>query len=66
MGDISFSFSENADPNTANGWFSVESDGFELYLEANLFHSDDQRVTPVEAAEILWRTLLDRAEISYD
>ena len=32
LGDISYSFSENAAPNTANGIFHIDSDDYKLYL----------------------------------
>lgn len=67
FGDISFSFQERAPPNTANGWMQIEADDYNLHLKYNdMFRSDDnQKLSPHQAAEILWRYFVERAEISY-
>lgn len=68
FGDITYSFSENAPANTANGWLSVESDEFDLYLMQHGFSrmGADQRVSQQTAAEMLWEEFLSNAGISYD
>ena len=68
FGDISYSFSESAPANTANGWLSIESDEFDLYLLQHGFSrmGEDQRVSEQIAAEMLWEEFLSNAGISYD
>ena len=69
LGDIYFSFTENAAPNTANGGFNIEADEYELYLSAMMmmgFGSDRERFTPEGAAERLWSEFLEQAGVSYD
>lgn len=67
IGDISYSHSANAPANTANGWLTVESDGYELRLKMNQFGfgGEDQYVTAQSAAEILWKDFAARAGIEY-
>jgi hypothetical protein len=66
MGDISYNFTENASPNSANGWLTIQADEFELYLRLNAFSGmkDDDRISPDDAAKHLWEELLDRAGIT--
>ena len=68
LGDISFSFSENASSNTANGAFVIEADEHELYLKAIMLHIAEpvDKYTPELAAEHLWEEFSQRAGISYD
>lgn len=65
--DISFSFSEMAPRNTANGWFSIESDGYELYLEDHSMnvYGEQGRITPEVAAHRLFTDLLKRAGVEH-
>ena len=67
FGDVTYSFSENAPANTANGWFSIESDEFDLYLLQHGFSrmGDDQRVSQQTAAEMLWEEFLGNAGVSF-
>ena len=69
LGDVYFSFVENAGPNTANGWFRVDSDEYELFLRSEggmpWKGGGAGRVTAEEAAERTWRALLENAGISY-
>lgn len=66
LGDIYYSFSENAPTNSANGWFTIQSDDYNLFL----YHTSmwpmnpDDRLTPEAAAEQLWVNYLENAEIS--
>lgn len=68
MGDIYYSFTESAPVNTSNGGFSVESDEYELFLQPWMFtaSSDDERLTPNGAAELLWSEFIQQAGVSYD
>ena len=72
MGDIYYSFSENAPVNTANGGFRIESDEYDLFLRPSMLavhynanHAND-RVSTQSAAEMLWREFLEQTGISYD
>lgn len=66
LGDIYYSFSENADPNSANGMFHIESDEYEMYLSSmmSFFGSGRERLTPEEAAEHLWADFIEKAGVS--
>lgn len=66
FGDIYYSFSENAPANTANGGFSIESDDYDLFLKSGPFGfgGGEQRLTPQQAAEMLWTNFLQQAGVS--
>ena len=68
FGDIFYSFSANAPPNTMNGGFSIESDEYDLFLRPNMFieYDDRIRVTAIEAARMLWSKFLEQAGVSHD
>ena len=68
IGDIHYSFSENAPANKANGGFSVESDEYELFLAPMMLAASnkDERLSPHGAAEMLWSKFLEHAGVSYD
>ena len=70
FGDISYSFIENAPPNTANGMFAIEVDEYELYLSSMMMMGfggrQRERVTPETAAEHLWEEFLQQAGVSSD
>lgn len=67
LGDITFSFSENAQPNTANGIFTIEADEYELYLSSLMgIGYDRESFTPEAAAERLWEIFLEQAGITSD
>ena len=68
MGDIYYSFSENAGDNTANGGFNVSADDYEQFLvqTMNIFGKAYERLTPERAAEMLWHEFIDNAGIAYD
>ncbi|MCY4514715.1 MAG: toll/interleukin-1 receptor domain-containing protein [Candidatus Tectomicrobia bacterium] len=67
FGDISYSFSENASPNTANGMFMIEADEYELYLSSMMgFGGHQERLTPEAAAEQLWEDFLQQAGVTSD
>jgi len=68
LGDIYYSFNENAGDNTANGSFNVSADDYEQFLSQtmNMFGNADERMTPQQAAEILWNEFIGNAGIAYD
>lgn len=67
FGDISYSFTENAPPNTANGTFTVEADEYELYLSSTMgFGEQQERLTAEAAAEQLWENFLEQAGVTSD
>ena len=69
FGDISYSFSENASANTSNGWFSIDSDDYDLFLRSNSmrgFGQDEARVSKQSAAELLWKEFISHAGVSYE
>ena len=68
MGDIYYSFSENAGDNTANGGFNVSVDDYEQFLiqTMNTFGNAGERLTPEQAAESLWNEFIGNAGIAYD
>jgi len=68
LGDIYYSFRENAPENTANGGFNVESNDYDLFLRWNSFvqTGEDKQMSPQNAAEALWGQFLGNAGISYD
>ena len=67
LGDITYSFAERAERGTMNGWFQIEADDYELYLKQNaMTRVDDKiRLSPKEAALLLWEEFLQRAGISH-
>jgi len=68
IGDISYAFSERAEPGTANGWMQIESDDYELHLNMHAMMSRTdakEMLSPRQAAERLWEEFLERANISY-
>ncbi len=65
LGDIYYSFSENAAANTASGMLYIESDNYEMYLSSMMnFGSGRERLTPEEAAECLWADFIEKAGVS--
>lgn len=68
LGDIYYSFSENAGDNTANGGFNISADDYEQFLiqTMNIFGKADEPLTPERAAEVLWNEFISNAGISYD
>ena len=66
FGDISYSFSENGPPNSANGFFSIQADEYELYLQSMMSFGDERnRLKPSDVAEHLWKIFIEQAGISY-
>ncbi len=68
LGDIYYSFNENAGDNTANGGFNISADDYEQFLTQtmNMFGSADERLTPHHAAEVLWNEFIGNAGVTYD
>lgn len=68
LGDITYSFMENAPDNTANGWFSVDSNDYDLFLTYNSFSQmgEKKQMSPQNAAEVLWGSFLRNAGITND
>lgn len=66
MGDISYSYSENAPPSTANGWLTVDADEYDLFVRWHgMGYGDDQRVSSDSAAKLLWKDFLTHAGIDF-
>lgn len=68
MGDIYWSFEENAASNSANGWLSIENDEFELFLKAQSFSfgwDERRKMSWREAASSMWNDMLQRAGIAH-
>ena len=66
LGDIYYSFMENASPNTANGGFTIKADEYELFLSSLMmnFGRQEEQVTPEAAAERLWEDFLQQAGVT--
>jgi TIR domain len=66
MGDIYYSFQQNAPENVSNGGFRVESDEYEMFLSWTEFVSQERRRkwAPEEAAARLWADLMEKAGIT--
>ncbi|MDD9981589.1 MAG: toll/interleukin-1 receptor domain-containing protein [Gammaproteobacteria bacterium] len=65
FGDVSYSFSEHSPSTTANGFFSIDSDEYELFLQPLTGSGDDRnRLTPQDVAELLWQKFIVQAGIS--
>jgi len=67
LGDIYFSFNENAADNTANGGFNVSSDEYEQFLVVTMmmFGNAPDRLNPEQAAEYLWNQFIEQAGITH-
>lgn len=68
LGDIYYSFSENAGENTANGGFNISTDDYEQFLTQtmNVFGKVEERLTPERAAEVLWNEFIGNAGVAND
>jgi hypothetical protein len=67
LGDIYYSFNENAGDNTANGSFNVSSDEYEQFLVVSMamFGNKSDRLNPEQAAESLWNDFIEQAGITH-
>ncbi len=68
IGDITYSFKENAPSNTANGWLSIDSDEYDLYINwhGSGFSSSDNRVSIEMVAVSLWKEFSAIAGIAHE
>ena len=67
LGDIYWSNQADASPNQANGQFRIDHDDYEMFItHDDWMHRDAKRLTPKQAAELLWDQLIERAGISHD
>jgi len=68
FGEISYSFSHRAPPNTANGFIRGEASDYELHLSLDRFGMGDKKsmLMPEEAADLLWREFISHAGVNYD
>ncbi|MBI1210013.1 MAG: hypothetical protein GC190_01000 [Alphaproteobacteria bacterium] len=66
VGDLSYVWSAHADANTSNGWFSIDEDDYDLFLRGGMGSDRRDRLSPHEAAEVLWEQFIKQAEISYE
>lgn len=67
LGDIYYSFNENARDNAANGGFNVSSDEYEQFLIVTMamFGNEPDRLNPEQAAEYLWNQFIEQAGITH-
>tara|TARA_R110000751_G_scaffold272764_1_gene373003 strand:+ start:28596 stop:29540 length:945 start_codon:yes stop_codon:yes gene_type:complete len=67
LGDIYYSFNENAGENTANGGFNVSSDEYEQFLVVTMamFGDVPDHLNPEQAAEYLWNQFIEQAGITH-
>lgn len=67
LGDITYSFQERAEPNTANGWLQIEADEYELFLKwSDMVRSNNRStLSPQQAAAQLWDEFLGKAGITH-
>jgi TIR domain len=65
FGDIYYSFEERAERNSANGWLTIETDDYDLFLKHGgmITESSDAKLSPRAAAEQLWEEFLNHAGI---
>lgn len=65
LGDIYFSFAENAAENSANGGYRVSADEYEMYLSVAMpmYGNEPDRLTSEQAAEHLWNRFIEQAGI---
>ena len=69
FGDIYYSFSEHALPNSMNGGYHIESDEYDLFLKPSMFQltgysSDSEKLSAQDAAELLWSEFIEKAGLS--
>lgn len=69
FGDIYYSNSERSEPNTANGWYSIEETDYELLYSGNrmnnLMSNDQFKGTANDLARDLWFDFVRQAGIEY-
>jgi len=67
LGDIYFSYEENAADNSANGGLNVSSDEYEQFLEPAMMMlgGEPERMNAEEASEYLWNSFIEQAGIAH-
>ena len=70
IGDISWSYEENAAANTSNGWAFIGHDDYAQYFETSTMsfmssRDSEKKMTAEDLASKLWESLIERAGISY-
>jgi hypothetical protein len=67
FGAIDILYGEEDRSNTTNGGFSVSSDDYQMYLKPSMFSLSrmEEKLSPREAAQMLWDDLLSRVGIDY-
>ena len=66
-GDLYYVFEPYADSGKPNGWISVETDNYNMYLTLNNFQDQGNRKFVAEQlAEVLWLNFVEHAGIKYD
>ncbi|KLN60799.1 hypothetical protein WH96_10010 [Kiloniella spongiae] len=68
VGDIYFSYTENAPEGSANGYFSIDTTEYDLFLKPSIFDHQitNTELSPESAAELLWTSFIKKAGIDYD
>jgi hypothetical protein len=66
-GAIDILYGERNSNSSSNGGFGVEADEYQLYLRPLMFRmsGEDKRVSPREAAQMLWDDLLGKVGVDY-
>lgn len=66
-GAIDILYGERNSSGTSNGGFGVEADEYQLYLRPVMFRmfGEEKRVSPREAAQMLWDDLLGKVGVDY-
>jgi hypothetical protein len=66
-GAIDVLYGESNSRSTSNGGFGVEADEYQLYLTPTLFRFGDRedRVSPRQAAQMIWDDLLSKVGVGY-
>jgi hypothetical protein len=66
-GAIDILYGERNSSGTSNGGFGVEADEYQLYLRPLMFRmfGEEKRVSPREAAQMLWDDLLGKVGVDY-
>ena len=67
LGDIYYSFDENAGDNSANGESNVSSDEYEQFLVVTMamYRDEPDRLNAEQAAEYLWNQFIEQAGITH-
>lgn len=67
LGDIYFSFQENAASNTAQGSFRIDCDEYQLFLTEQfaMFANQSSRLSAEQAAENLWNKFIEQVGIDH-